>query len=99
MRGIALAVVLVQIVLMIYAVSTVRHKLLTDRRVMPDDKYSAVKASFVTAIGLLLVAGVMEFLSGERKFMSVREIWELGFIASAVCIGIAIRILKGDKRG
>lgn len=94
----ALFAVLLQFALMAYAGSVVRYKMLTDRRVLPNDKWRGFVAGVYTATFLLTMAVVLEFFSGERRFASVREIWGIGFFASAVAVGIAIRILKGDKR-
>lgn len=90
--------VVIQLALLWYAVSTVRARNVRDRRAPCQHQTDALLGAVVFAAALLLIAGAMVLLSDGRRFISVRQIFELACIASAATYAMTIQTLSGKGR-
>lgn len=102
MRIQAMFVILAQLSVVGYAVWAVHHR--TDRRKVPEHFSGALHGCAAFACIVMLVALFLGEAAGARKFLAVREIFEIGFLSCCATIGLALRILKGapydrEKKG
>lgn len=57
-------------------------------------KRKAIRAGALTAVLLIGFASTLQFMVPDHAFVAVREIAQLGFIASCVAVAIAVGLLK-----
>ena len=84
-----------QLWLLWYAVRAVTHR--NDRRAPCQSSADALLGAAVFAAALLL-SGVMFAFSDGRRFIVVRQIFELATVVSACTYAMAIQTMKGKRR-
>lgn len=85
-----------QLWLLWYAVRAVTHR--NDRRAPCQSSADALLGAAVFAAALLLLSGVMFAFSDGRRFVVVRQIFELATLATACTAVVAVQAMKGKKR-
>lgn len=93
MRVQALFVIIAQLLTLAYAIYSVHYR--NDRRKVPANFSQGLHGLTVFAVGLLGLALLLTEAAEGRKFLAVREIFEMGFVASCAATCLALRILKG----
>ena len=76
-----------------YAVWAVHNR--NDRRKVPDHLAGGLHGMALFGLVLLGLAWFLSSMSGDRRFLAVRDIYELGCVAGSVATVLSIRILKG----
>jgi hypothetical protein len=89
-----LLVLLAQFSVMGYAVWALHHR--NDRRSLPKDLAGAVHSSVAFATGILILSLILVYFSDGRRFLAVRQVFEVGYLASCMSLALVIRILKGQ---
>jgi len=82
-----------QVVLLWYAYQSVFKR--NDRRKPDPNDISAMQGAILFAAVVLAASAVMIFLADGRRFIAVRQVFELGYIASCYAFYTTIRILRG----
>jgi hypothetical protein len=93
MRVQAVFVIVAQWATLIYAIYAVHNR--NDRRKVPQNFSQGLHGLTVFAVLLLGLALLLTEVANGRKFIAVREIFEMGFICSCIAVCLALRILKG----
>lgn len=99
MRTQAFLVIVSQLLVLAYAVWSVHHR--TDRRRVPAHFRNGLHVLAVFSAAIVVLGLTLAGLSDGRRFLAVREIFELGFIGTTGAVVLALRILKGapyDRR-
>lgn len=69
-----------------------------DRRSLSGDHVAALKGAAAYAAGMLVLAGLVAAFVDARQFIVVRQIAELGSIATAVVGVMALNTLRGRRK-
>lgn len=88
-------VVVVQVLVMLYAVRAVCRE---DQRRPSADRRRALRHAMWWALAVLIVAAALQAESGGRRYVLTRDMWHWGLIAAAITTAIAVRLLAGDRR-
>lgn len=86
-------VVACELGLLAYAIWAVHHRI--DRRKIPHNFASALHGSGLFAVVALGVSVFLAEAAGARKFVAVREIFEIAMLSSTLSVALALRIMKG----
>ena len=93
MNETAIIAIVAQIGLLWYAYQSVFKR--EDRRKPDPNDVDAMRGAILFAAVVLIASVVMIFLADGRRFIAVRKMYELGYIASCFAFYTAIRILRG----
>ena len=85
-----------QLWLLWYAVRAVTHR--NDRRATCQSSADALLGAAAFAGALLVLSGLMFAFSDGRRFIVVRQIFELATVVSACTYTMAIQTMKGKRR-
>ena len=88
-------VVVVQVLVMLYAVRAVCRE---DQRRPSADRRRALRHMMWWALAVLIVAAVLTAGSEGRRYVLTRDMWHWGLIAAAITTALAVRLLAGDRR-
>ena len=69
-----------------------------DRRAPSHERIQAIRASWMVAVFSILVAATFDFLDGGKKLQVVSNLWDLSLAMCCLNYGLAIRILRGERK-
>ena len=91
-----IANLIAQLLMLWYVIHVLRGW--SDRRCLCPAHRDAICGAVAFAAALLLLSGVMAGLSDGRQFIAVRQLAELGSIATAIAGMLAIDTIRGHRK-